>query len=44
MLPLPAAQTYEEGLPSKAGILRLGDSAVPVSCGTGAGTVCFSTP
>ena len=31
MFPLPAAQTYEEGLPSEVGILRFGDGAVPVS-------------
>ena len=33
MLPLPAARTYEEGLPSKAGISRFGDSAVPINYG-----------
>ena len=27
-----------------AGIPRFGDGAVPVSCGTGADTVCFSIP
>ena len=44
MFPLPTAWTYEEGLPSEAGISRFRDGAVPVSCGTGADTVCFSTP
>ena len=44
MLPLPAARTYEERLPSEVGILGFGDSVVPVSCGTGADTICFSTP
>ena len=34
MLPLPAARTYEEGLPSEARVPRFGDSAVPVSYGT----------
>ena len=31
MFPLPAAQTYEKGLPSEAGIPRVRDGAVPVS-------------
>ena len=44
MFPLPAVRTYEEGLPSEVGIPRFGDGAVPVNCGTGANTVCFSTP
>ena len=44
MLPLPAARTYEEGLPSKARIPGFGDNAVPVSYGTGADAICFSTP
>ena len=44
MLPLPAARTYEEGLPSETGILMFGIGAVPVSCGTEAATVCFSIP
>ena len=44
MFPLLITRTYEEGLPSEAGIPRFGDGAVPVSYGTGADTVCFSTP
>ena len=44
MLPLPAARTHEEGLPSEIGISRFGDGAVPVSGGTGVDTVCFSIP
>ena len=44
MLPLPASQTYEEGLPLETGIPMFGIGAVPVSCGTGAATVCFSIP
>ena len=44
MLPLPASRTYEEGLPLKTGIPMFGIGAVPVSCGTGAATVCFSIP
>ena len=39
MLPLPAAQTYEEGLPPETGILGFRDSAVPVNGGTGTDTV-----
>ena len=44
MFPLPAAWTYEEGLPLEAGIPRFGDGAVPVSCRTGEDTVHSSTP
>ena len=44
MLPLPAARTYEEGLPPETGIPMFGLGAVPVSCGTGAATVGFSIP
>ena len=44
MFPLPAARTYEEGMPSEVGIPRFGDDAVPVSYGIGVDTVCFSTP
>ena len=44
MLPLPAARTYEEGLPLETGIPMFGIGAVPVSRGTGATTVCFSIP
>ena len=44
MFPLPVARTYEDGLPSEARIPRFGDGVVPVSCGTEADTVCFSTP
>ena len=44
MLPLPAARKYEEGLPLETRISMFGIGAVPVSCGTGAATVCFSIP
>ena len=44
MLPLPAARTYEEGLPPETEIPMFGISAVPVSCGTGAATVGFFIP
>ena len=44
MLPLPAARTYEEGLPPETGIPMFGIGAVPVSCGTGATIICFSIP
>ena len=44
MFPLPAARTYEEGLPSETGTLRFEGRAVPVSRGTGADTVYFFTP
>ena len=44
MLPLPASQTYEDGLPPETGISMFWIGAVPVSCGTGAATVCFSIP
>ena len=44
MLPLPAARTYEEGLPLETGIPMFGIGSVPVSCGTGAATFCFSIP
>ena len=43
MLPLPVAQTYEEGLPLEIGIPRFQDSAVPVSGRTGEDTVYSST-
>ena len=39
-----SSRTYEEGLPSEAGIPGFGDSAVPINCGIGEDTVCFSTP
>ena len=44
MFPLPAAQTYEKGLPRETGIPEFGDSAVPISCGIGADTIYSSTP
>ena len=44
MLPLPTAQTYEEGFPLEARVPGFRDSAVPVGYGTGADTICFSTP
>ena len=44
MLPLATTRTYEEGLPPETGIPMFGIGAVPVSCGTGASTVCFSIP
>ena len=44
MFPLPAARTYEEGLPSEIGTLGFGGRVVPVSRGTGANTVYSSTP
>ena len=44
MFPLPAARTYEEGLPLETGILGFRDRAVPVSYGTGVDTVFSSTP
>ena len=44
VLPLPAAQTYEEGLPPKIGIPGFRDSAVPVSGRIGEDTVYSSTP
>ena len=42
VLPLPAARTYEEGLPSETGIPGFRDSTVPDSWGTGTDTVCSS--
>ena len=39
MLPLSTAWTYEEGFPSKTGILGFRNSAVPVSDRTGEDTV-----
>ena len=44
MFPLPAARTYEEGLPSEARIPRFWDSAIPISGRTGEDTFCSSTP
>ena len=44
VLPLPAARTYEEGLPPETGIPGFRDSAVPISGGTEADTVYSSTP
>ena len=44
VLPLPAARTHEEGLPSETGIPRVGDGEVPVSRWTEAAIVCFSIP
>ena len=44
MFSLLATRTYEEGLPSEAGIPRVGDGAVLVSCRTGEDTVHSSTP
>ena len=43
MLPLPAARTYEEGLPPKTRISMFRDSAVPVNGRTGEDTVRSST-
>ena len=43
MLPLPAARTYEEGLPLETGILGFRDSAILISSRTGEDTVYFST-
>ena len=43
VLPLPAARTYEEGLPPKTGIPGFWDSTVPVSGRTGEDTVHSST-
>ena len=42
MLALPAARTYEEGLPPKTGIPGFRDSTVPVSGGTEEDTVYSS--
>ena len=44
MLPLTSASTHETGLSTKAGILELGDSVVPVISGIGADTVCSLSP
>ena len=44
VLPLPASQTYEEGLPLEVGISRFWDSVVPVSGRGGEDMVCSSTP
>ena len=44
MFPLPAARTYEEGLPLETGIPGFWDNLVPVSGRTGEDTVCSSTP
>ena len=43
MFSFPAARTYEEGLPLEIEIPGFANSAVPVSCRTGADTVYFST-
>ena len=43
VLPLPAARTYEEGLPPETGIPGFWDSAVLVSGRTGEDTVRSST-
>ena len=43
VLPLPAAWTYEEGLPPETGIPGFWDSTVPISGGTGEDTVHSST-
>ena len=43
VLPLPAARTYEEGLPPDTGILGFWDSSVPVNGRTGEDTVRSST-
>ena len=43
MLPLPATQTHEKGLPSETGIPRFWDSTIPVSGRTGEDTVYSST-
>ena len=42
MLPLPAARTYQEGLPPETGIPGFRDSAVPISGRTGEDTVYSS--
>ena len=44
MFPLPAARTYEEGLPSETGTPGFRGRAVPVSRGTRADTFYSSTP
>ena len=44
VLPLPAARTYEEGLPSETRIPGFRDSAVLVSGGTGEDIVYSSIP
>ena len=43
MLPLPAARTYEEGLPLEIEILGFWENVVPVSGRTGEDTVYSST-
>ena len=43
MLPLPAARTYEEGLPLETGIPRFWDSTIPVSGRTEEDTIHSST-
>ena len=43
VLPLPAAWTFEEGLPLENGIPGFGNNAIPVSYGIRADTVCSST-
>ena len=44
MLLLPSAWANEKGLSTKAGILELWDSAVPVISGTGVDIVCSFSP
>ena len=44
MLLLPSAWAHEKGLSTKAGILELWDSAVPVISGIGEDTVCSFSP
>ena len=43
VLPLPAAQTYEEGFPSETGIPGFRDSTVPISDRTGEDKIYSST-
>ena len=42
MFPLPSAWTPEVGLSSKAGILKLWDTSVPIISGTYTDAVCSS--
>ena len=39
MLPMPAAWTHEEGLPTETGILGFRDSTIPINSRTGEDTV-----
>ena len=43
MLPLPAAQTYKEGLPPETGIPGFWDSTIPINGRTGEDTIHSST-